>query len=147
MNRNYSQVATLLEQGKLHWESDVIMAFICSGATFHAGSVEVAQEGGRLLAKVPVSGRVVVDGKWLGRPIIYDYAQKNAPYQVILARDLGAGRTKALAFFDTVNDGEAEVPIQATKDGTLVVRPEITDIEGMSYGTGIWMVVETEVPA
>jgi len=147
MNSNYTQVTALLEQGKLHWDTDVVMAFICSGATFHAGSEQVSDEGGRVLAKVMVPGRLVLDDQWLGLPIIYDYAKAATPYQVILAKELGAGRNKVLSFFDTVNDGDAEVPIQASKDGTLVLRPEYIDIEDMTYGTGLWMVVNTEVTA
>jgi hypothetical protein len=147
-NSNYNQVEDLVAAGKLNWSADVIMAFLYSGATFHPDSEQVSQEGGQFYAKVPVSGRYVVADQWLGLPIVFDFAAAGIDYQVILAKDLGGGRTKALAFFDTIDDSGGEpLPISASNYGTLVIRPEVVDIEDMTYGTGLWMTVEELVEA
>lgn len=141
-NSNYAQVATLVAQGKLHWETDAISAALVTGATFNANHTKLAEVAGSRVGMATILGRSVTDDdEALGQPVVYPTARKSTNYQVIIVQRINASDALVLAWIDENQDGD---PITIARDGTLIVRPVQTDIvppDGVVLPpqVGVWM--------
>lgn len=140
-NSKYTQVATLLAQGKLNWVGDQILACLVSGATFDAANTVLSQVGAMALYTSPVQGRWVTDaGEFMGNPAVFMGVTEGRTYQMILVQNTNDGDPKTLAWYD-IDENDATFTIDNT--GTLIIRPSVlVNIpEGQPSDSRVWMTV------
>ena len=139
MNQNYEQVATLYAQGKLSWERDAIVAFLCEGATFDASAKTLADLSGERRAVQRIDGRWFYEGNAMGLPVAFQKVAAGLEFQVVVAQDTGNNNPNLLAFID-VNADDSPITVQRT--GTLIIRPVLPDIAvppERPPTIGVWM--------
>ena len=138
-NQNYEQVAELLAQGKLSWESDLIVAMLCQGETFDSSAKTVADLVGVRKAVQRIDGRWFSDGLAMGLPVAFQKVQAMTEFQVVVAQDVGNNNPNLLAYIDVNAD---DSPITVRQTGTLIIRPVLPDIEvppERPPTIGVWM--------
>jgi hypothetical protein len=138
-NQNYSQVIDLLASSTLNWKTDIIMGYLCSGATFDADDKVLSDIAGTtVVATAPIQGRIVgAGGLLLGYPAFFD-AVPSGTYQMLLVQDKGQGKVNLLSFFDTAGES---TPLTQSHDGTFVLRPDRVEGFDENDTTRLWMKV------
>lgn len=138
MNQNYEQVAELYAQGKIHWESDKIVAMLCTETTFEASDKTVGDLDGQRVAIQPISGRHFAGSLGMGLPVVFQYVGQGLEYQIIVALDDGMDDPKLLSFIDSNAD---DSPITLQRSGTLIIRPVLpsTPPSGQPPTIGVWL--------
>jgi len=168
-NSNYAQVSSLLAAGKLHWQTDAISAVLLTGASFDPAHTVISDTGGTIEGLVPVMGRALVESNAMGQPVIFPAVKSSAfdgdgspvtddegepilddedrplfyiDYQMALIQSNNVSEPVLLAWIDE-NQEAGEITV--VQDGTLIVRPVLTDDYVAPDGTvlppqvGVWM--------
>jgi len=121
-NAKYTQVTTLLAQGRLNWTANDIRAALVKNGTFNAAHQTLSQVG-TALQSVPVPGRTVGEnGALLGQPVFFGDVAEDQSFQVVIVQNLNNGDPNVLAWYDTDDQGN---PIRLQNPGTLVIRPTV----------------------
>lgn len=140
-NQNYDQVAELLAQGKLSWESDLIIAMLCQGESFDGSAKTVADLAGTRKAVQRIDGRWYSDGLAMGLPVAFQKVAAGLEFQIVVAQDDGRNNPNLLAYIDANAD---DSPITIQRTGTLIIRPVLPSIEvppERPPTIGVWMKV------
>ena len=138
-NQNYEQVAELLAQGKLSWETDLIIAMLCVNETFDGSAKTVADLSGQRVAVQRIDGRWYSDGLAMGLPVAFQKVAAGGEYQILVAQDVGNNNPNLLAFIDANAD---DSPITVQRTGTLIIRPVLPPVEvppERPPTIGVWM--------
>lgn len=142
-NQNYDQVADLFAQGKLHWETDSILALLVTNGVFDASNETLADLVHQARSVQPINGRWIdPDGLAMGLPVAFAKASQGIPFQVVVVQDTGNGDPNLLAFIDTNAD---DSPITVQNSGTLIVRPVLPEEPPSDQPPtiGVWMKLPT----
>jgi hypothetical protein len=138
-NQNYEQVAELFAQGKLSWETDAIIAMLCTDVAFDPSAKTVADMGGERRAVQPIQGRWFSEGNAMGLPVAFQKVGAGIDYQIVVAQDVGNNNPNLLAFIDANAD---DSPITVQRTGTLIIRPVLPPVEvppERPPTIGVWM--------
>ena len=139
-NSKYTQVVDLLAAGKLRWDSDLIEACLLTGASFDAGD-KTLSEVGQSIQTTTIQGRwVAPGGNFIGQPALFQNADGDSDYQVVLVQNTGMGDPNLLAWYDTDEGGGS---IHLDNAGTLIIRPSLLENppEGAPDASRLWMKV------